>query len=402
VAQDSAPTFTVIYNFTGPFAVYPNGVIADEAGNLYGTTSEGGNGGSSCRNGSFGCGVVYKLDSSGTETVLYSFTGGADGSGPATRLVRDASGNLYGTTVLGGNTGSACGSLGCGVVFKVDPTGTETVLHTFFGPDGAEPEGRLILDASGKLVGVTSSGGGPSFSCQVLSCGVVFEMDSTGQTYRDLHHFTGGADGAGPGSGLTEDSAGNFYGTTGAGGTGTSCLNGSFGCGVIFKMDSSGNETVLYNFTGGADGYAPESLIRDEAGNLYGTAGAGGNLTGVCAPSGCGVVFKLDPSGNQTVLYAFTGGADGRAPNDGLVRDAGGNLYGTTHYGGTNAGLCSVGCGVVFKVDPNGVETVLHTFSAGTDGGFPFSGLLVYKGSLYGTTGSGGSHSAGVVFAVKP
>jgi uncharacterized repeat protein (TIGR03803 family) len=185
-------------------------------------------------------------------------------------------------------------------------------------------------------------------------------------------------------SSLIRDSKGNLYGTTNGG--------GASGAGVVFKIDTSGNETVLYSFTGGADGDGPfAGVIRDSAGNLYGTTYGGG-------ASGAGVVFKVDTSGSETVLYSFTGGADGANPFwVTLARDSKGNLYGTTQFGGaSNAGL-------VFKVDMSGNETVLHSFTGGTDGGNPFVGVIFGPdGRLYGTTAFGGQTDAGVVFAIEP
>ena len=166
-----------------------------------------------------------------------------------------------------------------------------------------------------------------------------------------LYTFTGGADGAYP-NGLIQDPAGNLYGTTSNG--------GADGAGVVFKLDRRGNETVLYSFTGGTDGgYPYAGVIEDWVGNLYGTTSSGG-------AAGAGVVFKLDRRGNETVLYSFTGGADGGYPYAGLIEDWAGNLYGTTCCGGT------AGAGVTFKVDQTGNETVLHSFTYGSDGGYPY------------------------------
>jgi uncharacterized repeat protein (TIGR03803 family) len=174
---------------------------------------------------------------------------------------------------------------------------------------------------------------------------------SAAPTETVLHSFTG-SDGAFPLAGLIADSAGNLYGTTVSGGTG-GCSQGA-GCGVVFKVSPSGTETVLYSFTGGSDGAFPEAgLIADRAGNLYGTTNRGGG-------SGGGVVFKLSSSGTETVLYSFTGGSDGRNPQAGLIADSAGNLYGTTEGGGS-------GNGVVFKLSLGGTETVLHSFT-GSDG----------------------------------
>ena len=175
---------------------------------------------------------------------------------------------------------------------------------------------------------------------------------------------------------------------------------------MVFKLDPSGKETVLYNFTGGQDGAVPFSwLVADKEGNLYGTtAGGGGSSAAECFLGGCGVVFKLDQTGRETVLYAFTGGTDGAVPFGGLVRDAAGNLYGTTYAGGDLTGpLGSFGAGVVFKVDPAGKETVLYAFTGLADGANPETGLVSNAGNpdcgryeLYGTTQSGGDLGSSV------
>jgi uncharacterized repeat protein (TIGR03803 family) len=266
-AQDGFPAYSVLYSFPQGLAAggYPEaGLIADVDGNLYGTTNLGGNtSSSSCRQGSVGCGVVFMLDPQGQEKVLYAFSGGSDGSEPNSGLTRDATGNLYGTTPVGGNTGSMCplGSYGCGVIFELNPSGTQTVLHTFIGPEGAEPTGALVLDGNRSLYGATFSGGPVGAPCPYdNSCGVVFKLDLNKHSYRAVHFFSGGDDGGNPASGLIRDADGNLYGTTESGGTGggRSCHFGSFGCGVVFEMDPSGNETQLYNFTGAPTDTSPQ------------------------------------------------------------------------------------------------------------------------------------------------
>jgi uncharacterized repeat protein (TIGR03803 family) len=264
----------------------------------------------------------------------------------------------------------------------------EIVLHNFLSPPhGAYPANGVIRDFEGNLYGTTNGsfsdigGGGTN------DAGVVFKIDTEGnQTV--LYSFTGGADGSSP-NGLIRDWAGNLYGTTSSG--------GASGAGVVFKVDTSGNETVLYGFTGGADGASPNNVVRDRQGNLYGTTTGGGAAGGA---SGYGVVFKIDLSGHETVLYTFTGGADGAYPNLNVALDSLGNFYGTTNNGGNAVG--SAGAGVVFKVDPSGHETVLHTFTGANDGEQPNGVIRDLKGSLYGTTLSGGAYGAGVVYEVRP
>jgi uncharacterized repeat protein (TIGR03803 family) len=310
-------TYEVVHTFTaGADGALPSaGLIRDLEGNLYGTTAYG---------GKWGWGVVFKVDTAGTETVLYSFTGAADGGRPLAGLIADSVGHLYGTTANGGSQQH-------GAVFKLDKTG-ETVLYSFTGAaDGIRPYAGLIRDSAGNLYGTTMWGGpgGPSGS------GIVFKLDTVG-TETVLYRFTDGADGARPQAGLIRDAAGNLYGTTFHGGVKTGICASSGGCGVVFKLDTAGAETVLHSFKGG-DGANPiAGLIGDLAGNLYGTTSSGGK-------SNRGVVFRLNKTG-ETVLYSFTGGADGARPYAGLIRDSAGNLYGTTVAGG------GANYGAVFKL----------------------------------------------------
>ena len=358
---DTTGQETVLYSFKGGARDGANptaGVVRDSAGNLYGTTEN---------SGVTGAGVVYKVDTTGHETVLYSFTGGADGKYPTAGVVRDSAGNLYGTTNNGGPTNA-------GIVYQVDTTGQETVLHSFTGADGAYPSAGVIRDSAGNLYG-TANNGGPAYA------GVVYQVDTTGHE-TVLYSFTGGADGANPYEGVVRDSAGNLYGTT--------LTGGAAGAGVVYQVDTTGHETVLYSFTGGADGGSPYAgVILDSAGNLYGTTSGGG-------AAGAGVVYKVDTTGHQTVLYSFTGGADGGNPYASVIRDAAGNLYGTTNGGG------AAFAGVVYKVDTTGHETVLYSFTGGADGGNPIAGVIRDSaGNLYGTTHNGGGPAfAGVVYKV--
>lgn len=397
--QVQVPTFTVLYAF--PVLLDGSGPVVsflDETGNLYGVTSRGGS--YFCilhhcvpRCQGLGCGVFFKLGTGGFETVLHDFTG-PDGRSPL-GLLRDTTGNLYGTTFLGGST--ACGGNGCGVIFETDTSGKETVLHSFAASaDGWYPSGTLLRDSAGNFYGITVSGG--DLACTGIEgsgtgCGVVFKLDTAGNE-TVLYTFTG-ADGASAGA-LLRDSAGNFYGTT--------FLGGSNGSGVIFKLDTAGHETVLHSFSG-VDGSYPTSLLRDAAGNLYGMTSLGGS--GACA-GGCGAIFKLDTTGKETVLHEFTG-TDGSFPVGSLLRDAAGNLYGTTGSGGDLACPHPGGCGVVFKLDTAGNETVLHSFTGGADGWYPIEGLIQdAAGNLYGTTSYGGQLTCsngtgcGVIFKVMP
>jgi uncharacterized repeat protein (TIGR03803 family) len=376
-------TFTVLYSFKGGTdGEGPNGsVVRDAAGNLYGTTSYG---------GAFSNGTVFKLDTTGLETVLYSFTGGSDGSIPLAGPILDAAGNLYGTTEAGGDL-TCNGGVGCGTVFELDTTGEETVLHSFTGKDGTSPIAGVIRDAAGNLYGTTPQGGR-------FSSGTVFKLDSIGEE-TVLYTFTGGrggTDGYYPDGALIRDAAGNLYGTT--------QLGGNYSFGTVFKLDSTGKETVLYRFRGGSSGDQPVGgVIMDKAGNLYGATEVGGYYFD-------GTVYKLNPVGNKTVLYNFAGGTDGSLPVAGVIADTAGNLYGTTQYGG-DVTCFGGGCGTVFKLDKTGNETVLYSFTGGADGASPVAGLVRdAAGNLYGTAyfgGDGGSFCSGVggcgvVFKIAP
>jgi uncharacterized repeat protein (TIGR03803 family) len=237
-------------------------------------------------------------------------------------------------------------------------------------------------------------------------CGITYKVTpSVGESV--LHSFTGGADGGIPMASPVLDATGNLYGTASGGGDLTCSQGGGNGCGTVWKLDTSGNFTVLHSFTGGTDGAGPVAgLVMDSSGNLYGDSSEGGDLS--CGPGfGCGVVFKIDSSGNFTALYAFTGGAnDGQFPIATLLRDSSGNLYGTTEEGGDQScsQFGSAGCGVVFKLSGSDNETILHAFAGGvTDGALPPSAALITdgKGNLYGITPYGGTLDGGVIFAVK-
>ncbi len=410
---------TILHDFAAELTAkgaVPQSIIRDQAGNIYGTTQHG---------GAWGAGVVFKLDSAGQETVLYNFTGGADGGNPYAGVIRDQAGNLYGTTLSGGNYCDVEPNPTCGLVYKIDPSGHQTVLYAFNGADGSVPYAGVIRDQAGNLYGATVFGG-------AANQGEVFKLDVSGHL-TVLHSFRGGTDGALP-TGDVLLVSGNLYGTTSCGGTGTGCSGG--GAGTVFKLDAAGHETILYSFSGGADGSSPQAaVILDAAGNLYGTteqggtSGAGvvfmldpsdhetvlysflggsrggypwaplildeaGNLYGTAAgsPETAGVVFKVNPAGQETVLHAFVGSGDGRTPLAGVVRDAAGNLFGTASRGGP------AGQGMVFKVDTNGQETVLYDFPGKRDGAKPRAGLAVDgAGNLYGTTSAGGD---GTVFKV--
>jgi uncharacterized repeat protein (TIGR03803 family) len=366
-------TFSVLYSFgSSPDGINPQAaLIPDGAGGAYGTTFYG---------GAHGYGALFRLDNTGQESIVYSFAGPPDAGNPAGNLVRDAAGNIYGATVWGGVSNS-------GAVFKVDATGQESVLYSFQGGsvDGANPEGGVIEDSAGNLYG-TTAGGGSFLGCANYGCGIVFKIDASGNETM-LYGFTGdtqsgGIDGANPWSTLLRDAIGNLYGTT--------TLGGTSGFGTIFKVDSSGNETLLHNFAGAEGAYPYAGLIADTSMNLYGTAYEGGT-------SHVGTIFKMDKTDTVTLLHSFGGGTDGAFPSAGVVRDSAGNLYGITTQGGP------ADVGTVFKFDTGGNETVLHSFSGGKQGMAPEAGVTLDKaGNIYGTTYYGGQADNGVVFRVRP
>jgi len=356
---------TVLYSFAGGTTdgVSPRAaLIQGSDGNFYGTTASG---------GTSGKGTVFKVTPAGVETVLYSFTGGTtDGSVPVAALIQGSDGNFYGTTSSGGASS-------VGTVFKITPAGVETALHSFAGgtSDGGQPIAALIQGGDGNFYGTTSSG-------SANNTGTVFKITPAG-VETVLHSFASGTDGFGPLAALIQGSDGNFYGTTSSGGTNNN--------GTVFKITPAGVETVFYSFSGGTDGSQPQAaLIQGADGNFYGTTLSGGTTTN-------GTVFKITPAGAETVLYSFDSGPEGQTPT-GLIQGSDGNFYGTTSRGGTS------GNGTVFKVTPAGVETVLYSFTGGTtDGGNPAAALIQGSdGNFYGTTSAGGTIGYGVVFKITP
>jgi uncharacterized repeat protein (TIGR03803 family) len=304
-------------------------------------------------------------------------------------LLRDEEGNLYGAAEAGGS--NIC-QLGCGTIFEITPANTENVLFAFArNSSGTSPTGSLVRDTEGNLYGMTGNGG-------TYSCGAVFSLTPAG-VETVLYNFNCLSDGFGGNGGLIRDASGNLYGTSGAGGS-SKC---AFGCGFVFELSAANAFQILHNFTG-PDGYSPTGdLIMDAQGNLYGTTRFGGSNPSCSVTDGCGTVFKIAPDGTETILYSFRDGADGLFPHTGLALDGRGNLYGTTFSGGTGACYSDGGCGVVFKVAPDGTETVLYSFTGGADGGNPGGGLVLDgKGNLYGTTTYDGAHGYGVVFKVTP
>jgi len=396
----AASTEHVLYNFKykSTKGANPNaGVIRDAAGNLYGTTMLG---------GAFNFGTVFELSSKAgggwTEKVLHSFKGQQkdDGTDPWGSLIFDSAGNLYGTASGGG----PCGG---GIAFELVPhkngNWTEKILHNFgCGSDGAEPLVALIFDTAGNLYGTTYYGG--TSSCNDgngAGCGVVFELTpQTGGSWTEtvLYNFSAsGGDGTYPEASLVLDAAGNLYGTTTSG--------GAFNLGTAFELTPQSRagwtERTIHSFDGNDGSYPYSNLIFDASGNLYGTT-AGGTLNG-------STVFKLTPnaggSWTQKVLHYFNTSADGVYPLASVIFDKAGNLYGTTLGGGSDT--CYLGCGVVYELTPKAgtwPEKVLHRFiKNGKDGENPSCTLASDgAGNLYGTTQNGGAYVEGTVFEIKP
>jgi uncharacterized repeat protein (TIGR03803 family) len=317
--------------------------------------------------------VTLSMAEAQTFTMLHTFTG-PDGANPQSRLIQDATGNLYGTTYYAGQSGY-------GTVFKMASNHKLTVLYSFAGPpDAANPSGPLLIDKSGNLYGTTVWGGASNM-------GTVFRLSSTGAE-TVLYSFNGNTtDGNNPQGGVISDPTGNLYGTTEAGGNGAGCT--FYGCGIVFELDTAGHETILHNFNGEGDGAIPwAGLLRDAAGNLYGTTVEGGT-------SGLGAIFKLNTAGTLTLLHSFAG-TDGAYPYGGVIRDTKGNLYGATYEGGTSQ------VGTVFKLNKAGKLAILHNFKGNTDGAYPPEGLVRdAAGNLYGITAQGGSSNFGTVFKVS-
>jgi len=390
-----AQTYSVIHNFSGgqdgatPLA----GLTVDGAGNFYGTAAYGGNLGGAC--GTTGCGTVFRLANRNSGWVfspLYSFAGGTDGANPQANVNIGSDGTVYGSTYLGGGT---CSGGGCGTIFNLKPPVSaclsalcpwiETAIHSFTGPDGIGPVGTVIFDQAGDLFGATSSGG-------FRNGGTIFElqpMGGSGWSLKILYISYGY-----PHAGLIHDSSGNLYGPA---------FTAGLGYGSVYQMVLSGSTwitTDIYDFTNGSDGAYPwGGLILDQSGNLYGSTCAGGSGNG-------GTVFRLSLSGGNWVLntlYGFTGTGHGGfvvGPAASLVMDKAGALYGTTLADGAH------GYGSVFKLTPQGdnwTYTSLHDFTGSSDGGGPYSNVVMdAQGNLYGTASVGGANGKGVVWEITP
>jgi len=363
-------------------------------GNFYGTTTYGGTG--LCTNGFgvCGCGTIFKVTPSGTQTVLYNFTydsatnTAVKGIYPYGGLVQGRDGNFYGTTAYGGNPSAVCnGLLGCGVIFKITDAGKFTVLHTFSGayatpPEGGSPGGRLILARDGNFYGTTYSGGNVQ---AYANQGTIFKMSPT-SAFTTLHMFDnihGTVDGANPYAGLIQGADGAFYGTTRFG--------GSSGAGTVYRFHGS-TVTVLHSFVEQPVEFFPEGAYPDAAlvqasdGNLYGTTSTFGAL-----PTSNGTLFRITSSGAFTKLWDFDQtktSVNGIAPWGAMTQASDGNLYGTTTGGGPAGG------GTLYRLTLGGVITQVAAFDYSTIGAAPYAvPLQAADGTLYitdngGTTGN--------------
>jgi uncharacterized repeat protein (TIGR03803 family) len=377
----------ILHSFSGSDGKSPTGgLVADSAGNLFGAAREGG--GSNCTDAGtvVGCGTIYKIASNKTSKVLYSFSGASDGQSPF-GLITDHAGNLYGTTERGG-------AFGLGTVFKLAKKGGFTVLHSFGDrpDDGIRPIGSMVMDATGTLFGATESGGDTNCQLEPPCGGTVFKLAPDGSSYEVLHKFS-------PTAGFYPNSLvfdrGNLFGTTLYGGAPCGEIPG---CGVVFKLTTSGDYTVLHAFASGSDGAEPNgNLIFDSSGNLYGTT----------QTFFSGIVYKIGPDGSgYTVLHEFDF-TEGTSLS-GLILDGAGVLFGTASAGGVNLGFLEeecggtgFRCGTIYKLAPSGTFTVLYDFQFETGG--PSNLVADPAGNLYGTLAIGGAvfKLAGTGFVTK-
>jgi uncharacterized repeat protein (TIGR03803 family) len=359
VSTAHSATLKTLFNFDGQNGSAPvGGVIADNSGNLFGTTAFG---------GTSDLGTVFRLSEAGTLTTLVSFNGD-NGGQPQTALLADNSGNLFGTTF--GIFGANGGMFPSGSVFKIDAMGRFSTLASFNGVNGEFPRGALLSDALGNLIGTTEVGG-------AFGQGSVFRLGPTGEL-TTLFSFNR-QNGLQPQAGVVADASGNLFGTT--------IFGGAFIFGTVFKLDPTGRLTTLVNFDG-QNGAVPTGLSIDRSGNLFGITAGGGEF-------GLGTVFKIDPTGVFTTIVSFNGRNGNGPQGGGLVIDPSGNLFGTTLAGG------AFDNGTVFRIDPTGVLSTLVSFD-GQNGAGPFGKLLIDSSrNLIGTTLSGGAFGAGTIFRIS-
>ena len=393
-------TGTVLHTFTAsPDGAFPGPIIRDAQGNLYGTSYSGGL--ASCGYGT--CGTIFKIDPAGNETLVFDFPGGSDGDNPIATVTEDAAGNFYGTT-------EGDGYFGLSVIYEVNASGQETVLVPNAQTGGAL-DSPLLLGADGNIYGMTPYGGDYSCGYDNSGCGMLFEITPSGE-FTMLHAFAG-SDGIRPEGGLVQDSKGNLYGAAFAGGN-ENCEtigfqypydpnNNETGCGTIYEVAANGTFTVLHTFTGKTDGSGPLGLIIDSEGNLYGIAQNGGNHQGNGTIYGLGTIFKLaTTTGAFSVPFTFTPQIyqDSRYASH-LVRDSEGNLYGAQQFGGAN----NTGC--LFRINRSGKYSDLYDFDMQIQGrnqdGFWAVGVaLGSQGDFYTSMIYGGSAGFGTVFHITP
>jgi uncharacterized repeat protein (TIGR03803 family) len=354
---DLAGGFQVLHAFEGTSTPSPSNLIQASDGSFYSTTNSGG----------YGFGTVFQWDASGNVNVVHLFDGSDGGGYPTAELTQGSDGSFYSTTSGGGSSGS-------GTVFKLDPDGSFSVLHSFDGNTGTTPYAGLIEGSDGNFYGTAYYGGSYGY-------GTVFKLDPSSNNVTMLHEFDGVDGGAHPYAGLIQGTDGSFYGTTEYGGNNEEFL----GAGTIYKIDSSGNFSVVHEFDG-TDGTNPNTrLIQTTDGNFYGTTPGGGS-------SGAGVIYKIDSFGNFSVFHEFDGAGGGSLPNN-LIQSSDGSLYGTTFYGG------DINDGTVFKFDSSGNFSILHSFSgSSSDGLWPTDLIQANDGNFYGTTYYGGEFGQGVLF----
>src|SRR5580765_3968137 len=385
LATAAAETTNIIFSFGEGEGEYADTDLeTDGAGNIYGTTVLGGDSGG---------GTVFQLRPTANgwaHTVLYSFTGGADGGEPYKGVTLDRHGNLYGTAVTGGSGGCEGG---CGVVYKLTNSGgtwRQRVIHAFTGgDDGSGPGARVTVDGNGDVYGMTPTSG-------TYGLGTIYRLHphAGSWTFQVIHTFTGGVDGSSGSAGRMLLRNGELYGAATTGGT--------YGSGVVFQLTPTAvgewDFRTLYSFHGQPDGSFPYgALLRGPSGKIYGTTYYGGE-------NGIGAVYELSPrqvgEWDGRVIYSFQNGSDGNSPISNLVRDLHGNLYGTTSEGG-------LGSGTIFKLKPIGggqwTESVVHTFVGPADGGFSYNGMVVDRfGNFYGATVHGGTDDDGCVYKFTP
>jgi uncharacterized repeat protein (TIGR03803 family) len=385
-----AGTEKTLHSFSDATGDGPTGVIFDAAGNLYGTTFEGGS--KTCNNNEFGCGVVFEMSPQAngdwTYTVIYEFTGGSDGLHPNAPLVFDSAGNLYGTT-----NGPIDTNASYGTVYKLSPNGdgtwSFTLLYTFPGGNGGRQPSWLVIDGAGNLYGTTFEGGSYGW-------GIVYELSPTTSgpwKVTLVHDFTGCQDGGYP-MDLAFDAVGNLYGTAQLGGVKCAPSSG----GTIFQLTPNSNgvgwhENTLLSLDDGTSGGDPQSLIFDAAGNMYGLMSQGGK-------NSLGAAFKMTRNANgkwnETILHNFNG--QNGYEVESLILASNGEFYGTSRYGGLDYGL-------VYELEnkAGAPETIVYQFSGEPPDGYQPSGPIVMdqSGNIYGAS-SGGATGAGAIFEITP